>query len=43
MFAREMKSPTDLVFGTSTDPPPASYDDYSVAMEDRIKRAYDLV
>jgi len=43
MFAREVKSPTDLVFGTSTDPPPALYDDYSVAMEDRMKRAYDLV
>ena len=43
MFAREVKSPTDLVYGTSIDPPPKSYDDYSVAMEDRMKQAYDLV
>ena len=43
MFAREVKSPADLVYGTFSDPPPKSYDDYSVAMEDRMKQAYGLV
>ena len=43
MLAREVKAPADLVYGTPTDPSPKSYDDYSVAMEDRMKQAYDLV
>ena len=43
MLAREVRSPVDLVFGTPSDRPPASYDDYSTAMEERMKQAYSLV
>jgi len=37
MLAKEVRSPVDLVFGTPSDRPPASYDDYSTAMEERMK------
>ena len=43
MLAREVRSPVDLVFGTPSDRPPASYDDFSTAMEERMKQAYSLV
>ena len=43
MFAREVRAPADLVFGTPNEQPPASYDDYSSTMEDRQKRAYCFV
>ena len=43
MFAREGRAPADLVFGTQTEQAPTSYDDYSAAMESRMRQAYDLV
>jgi len=43
MLKREVRSPVDIVFGTPLDQPPASYDDYSMAMEKRMKQAYSLV
>ena len=43
MFAREVRAPADLVFDVPTEPPPKSYDDYSMEMEDRMKQAYCLV
>ena len=43
MFAREVRSPVDLVFGTPLDQSPTSYDDYSMAVEERMKQAYSLV
>ena len=43
MFAREVRAPADLVFGTQKEQPPTSYDDYSVSMEGRMRQAYSLV
>jgi len=43
MFARETRAPADLVFGIPVEKLPSSYDDYSIKMEDRMKRAYCLV
>ena len=43
MFAREVRAPADLVFGTLTEQAPTSYDDYSAAMESRMRQAYGLV
>ena len=43
MFAREVRAPADLVFGSPVEQPPVSYDDYSAEMEDRMKEAYCLV
>ena len=43
MFSREVRSPVDLVFGIPSEQPPASYDDFSVTMEERMKQAYCLV
>ena len=43
MLVREVRSPVHLVFGIPSDRPPASYDDYSTAMEECMKQAYSLV
>jgi len=43
ILAREVRSPVDLVLGIPSGQPPASYDDYSTAMEERMKQAYCLV
>ena len=43
MFGREVRAPADLVFGTQTEQAPTSYDDYTVAMESRMRQAYDLL
>jgi len=43
MFLREVRAPVDLVFVIPADHPPASYDDFSVTMEERMKQAYCLV
>ena len=43
MFAREVRAPADLVFGTPMEQSPATYDDYSTGMEQRLKQAYHLV
>jgi len=43
MFGREVRAPVDLVFGTPAEDPPASYDSYTVTLEDRKKQAYILV
>ena len=43
MFAREVRAPADLVFGMQTEQAPTSYDDYSAAMESRMRQAYILL
>ena len=43
MLAREVRAPVDLVFGTQKDQPPASFDDYTAGMEDRMRQAYAFV
>ena len=43
MFAREVRAPADLVYGTPSEQAPASYDYYSSTMEDRQKRAFCFV
>jgi len=43
MFSRQVTAPVDLVFGIPADQPSASYDDFSVTMEERMKQAYCLV
>jgi len=43
MFVREVRAPADLVFGTQTEQAPSSYDDYTAAMESRMRQVYDLV
>jgi len=43
MFSREVRAPVDLVFGIPADQSPASYHDFSVTMEERMKQAYCLV
>jgi len=43
MFSQEVRAPVDLVFGIQADQPPASYDDFSMTMEERMKQAYCLV
>ena len=39
MFARKIRAPTDLVFGTQKDQPPTSFHDYSASMEDKMHQA----
>ena len=43
MFGREVRAPADLVFGTQAEQAPTSYDDYTAAMESRMRQAYELV
>jgi len=43
MFFQEVRATVDLVFGLPADHPPASYDDFSVSMEERTKQTYCLV
>ena len=42
-FAREVRAPADLVFGIPAEHPPASCDDFSAEIEDRMKQSYCLV
>ena len=42
-FAREVRAPADLVFGIPAEHLPASYDDFSAEIEDRMKQSYCLV
>ena len=43
MYGREVRAPVDLVFGIPVQQPPASYDDYAIEAEDRMRQAYCLV
>jgi len=43
MFGREVRAPVDLVFNIPAEDPPASYDSYTIGLEDRKRQTYNLV
>ena len=43
MLGREVRAPVDLIYGNPEEEPPKSYDDYVTEVQNRMKRAYDVV